>query len=79
MPLLLRVQDDFTGGPVDGAVYPKFLGGNLFLQIDGPMGREWVFQCDTEPKHSIKETKKHIKVMVRPGQSLQFESHFFKL
>lgn len=59
MPLLLRVQDDFTGGPVDRAVYRKFLGGNLFLQIDGPMGREWVFQCDTEPKHSIKETKKH--------------------
>ncbi|KAL0164887.1 hypothetical protein M9458_040640 [Cirrhinus mrigala] len=58
-------------GTMDGAMYRQILGENLLPSLK--MG--WVFQHDSDPKHTAKATKewlkkKHIKVLEWPSQSI---------
>ncbi|KAF7693217.1 hypothetical protein HF521_008533, partial [Silurus meridionalis] len=57
-----------------GAMYCEILGNNLLPSVRAlKMGRGWVFQHDSDPKHTAinKEwlCKKHIKVLAWPSQS----------
>ena len=61
-----------------GAKYRGILSGNLLASGRTlKMGREWVFQNDSNPKHkSTKEwlKKKHINVTERTSESTNFNS-----
>ncbi|KAL0168713.1 hypothetical protein M9458_036935, partial [Cirrhinus mrigala] len=59
-------------GSMDGAMYCQILGENLLPSLK--MGRGWVFQHDSDPKHMAKATKewfkkKRIKDLDWPSQS----------
>ncbi|KAI4904925.1 hypothetical protein NFI96_004658 [Prochilodus magdalenae] len=62
-------------GRMDGAMYRKILSDNLLPSVRTlNMGHGWVFQHDSDPKHTAKATKEwlnkmHIKVMEWPSQS----------
>ncbi|KAL0177432.1 hypothetical protein M9458_026326 [Cirrhinus mrigala] len=62
-------------GTMDGTMYCQILGENLLPSLK--MGCGWLFQHDNDPKHTAKATKewlkkKHIKVLVWPSQSPDF-------
>ena len=62
-------------GRMNGAMYREILADNLLPSVRAlKMGRGWVFQHDSDPKHTAKATKewlkkKHIKVLEWPSQS----------
>ena len=67
---LIHVKDKMTG-----AMYHDTLSENLRPSVRAvKMRRGWVFQYDSDPKHSARETKewlrkKHFKVLEWPSQS----------
>ena len=62
-------------GRMNGAMYREIWGDNLLPSVRAlKIGRGWVFQHDTDPKHTAKAIKewfkkKHIKVLDWPSQS----------
>ncbi|KAL0155377.1 hypothetical protein M9458_049640, partial [Cirrhinus mrigala] len=62
-------------GRMDGAMYHEILGNNLLPSVRAlKMGRGWVFQHDSDPKHTASATKewlrkKHFKFLEWPSQS----------
>ena len=60
---------------MNGAMYREILGDNLLPSVRAlKRGRGWIFQHDSDPKHTAKATKewlknKHIKVLEWPRQS----------
>jgi len=56
---------------MDGAMHLEILTNNLLPSVRAlKMGRDWVFQHDSDPKHTARATKeKHLKVLEWPSQS----------